>query len=283
MAYNIKISKFSSLNFSEWKNYFQTDTCYVQKFAPGDTIRCQLSLTDDANVSIKFKDHRTGEVSDVNIVELLVQDNLTTYYFEYTGLDFGRYEVFITNYWYEEKVASCVFDVMPPDMLQNTVLFRYENREDRYDTVFLNGDNHYSFDFRVEGGFLFSEIKSQVNNNTFRDQSYRIYQLSAYPYQTKTLTLGTSRGVPWWVAEKVNLIFSLSDVLIGDDIYTRSEGSSPEVTEIDRNYPLYVIKMDVEPAEIFSEQKKKYPDTYFLVTEDRLSYITTEDSSRITI
>lgn len=282
MAYKLKISEFSSLSFSPWRHDFEIDKCYIQKFSQFDKIRCQISIADDSGVKIKFRDFRTGIVSDVNLIELDRKDGFTIYYFEYENLDFGRYQVFATNYWYNDTISSCIFDVLPPEELENTVLFKYQHFRNEYDVIFTNDeDDYFSFDFRVEGGFLYAEMQSNVENNTFRDQRYNIYQLSANPYKVKPLTIGTAKGVPQWVADKVNFIFSLSDILIGDDVYTRSEGSTPELVSLGSLYPLYVIKIDVEPHDIFSEKKKEYPDTFYLVTEDKEVYITTEDNSRI--
>jgi len=105
--------------------------------------------------------------------------------------------------------------------------------------------NRY-FDFRFEGGFLPSENNFPVDTNDFRDQRYTQTQLSALPYKVKTLTAGSRAGVPYWVGEKINLIFSCSSVHIGKLEYVRSEGSEPEVNQINELYPLYVYKIALE-------------------------------------
>ncbi|WP_035332114.1 hypothetical protein, partial [Dysgonomonas capnocytophagoides] len=56
-----------------------------------------------------------------------------------------------------------------------------------------------------------------------------------------------------WAAEKLNLIFSLSDIWVDEESYVRSEGSTPQVTKIQYMYPLYVYKIEVEQSDFYNE------------------------------
>jgi hypothetical protein len=47
MDVSIKNSKFSSLSFrDDWQMWFDTESCYVQKFAVGEKIRIQFTSQD---------------------------------------------------------------------------------------------------------------------------------------------------------------------------------------------------------------------------------------------
>lgn len=108
---------------------------------------------------------------------------------------------------------------------EGTVRITYNHRRDEFDTVF---SPERMFDFRVEGCFLPSESSFAVDSEGFRDQSDRYKQLSALPYRKDIFSVGGGFGVPNWVADKLNYIFSTSFVLIDEMKYSRSESAVPE-------------------------------------------------------
>ncbi|MDR1089672.1 MAG: hypothetical protein LBL79_01240 [Prevotella sp.] len=276
----IKISQYSSLNFSKWKHYFEKDEKYIQVFTFDDIIRTQLSINQDYDISVVLIDLNTNQKKDVDLVFLESDADYDTFYFQYQRMDYGLYKIEIAERGYNDILAECCFEIIDSHRERDTVKLRYTNLENLSGTAFINnnGGNNI-FDFRVEGGFLFQNIQFNVESNNFRNQLYNNIQLSAYPYEVKKLTIGTCRGVPVWVARKINLIFSLSEVMINGDTYVRSEGSQPEVIQLDALYPLYVINIDVEPDNFDIE---KGSITSLLLTEKR-EYLMTEDRYRLKI
>jgi len=146
-------------------------------------------------------------------------------------------------------VKTAYFRVLDDADLKDTVKFSYTHDMNEFDTAFVNGDSsRNAFEFRVEGGFLSNSHEENVESEDFRTQRNEQVQLSALPYTVKTLTLGTNTGVPLWVAEKVNHIFSLSEVMVNGVYHVRSGNSIPEQTELMMKNPLFVYKMNVEES-----------------------------------
>lgn len=267
MAYNLKISEFSSLEFNpEWKHDFEIDECYIQSFASTDIIRVQLFILKTSTLNISINNLSTNETSIIPFDKIGEQDNYNVYFFELTGLDEGTYTINISNVT-NEIIASSTFNILSDDILLDTVLLRYTNVENMFDVIFKDeDDNNYFFEFRIPGGFQYGDVSLKSSAEIFRDQRFALNQLSAYPYKTTPLTIGTKSGVPNWVGEKINLIFSLSNVTIDDKIYVRSEGAEVERIQNIPYYPLYVFKIDIEPSEFYSSSFDFYPTGYRIHT-----------------
>lgn len=246
----IKISKYSSLNFShDWKRSFERDEPYIQKFAPTDNIVVQYSVPSNRNMTVTLTDGN-GQQSTINQIS---KGSYTDYagfvrnVFEFyiSGRDTGNYRLEIKQK--EETTAYTDFCIVPYECLDNTVLLSYVNRINDFDVIFTENESDFTeFDFRVEGGFLPSETSFLVESNDFRDQRHSLTQLSALPYKKETLTIGNNKGVPIWAGEKINLLFSVSTIKINGMEYVRSEGSTPQINVIAERYPKYIFKIELE-------------------------------------
>jgi hypothetical protein len=137
------------------------------------------------------------------------------------------------------------------------------------------------FDFRVEGGFLPSERTFAADSGDFRDQRYTPTQLSARPYQKKTLCIGNRKGVPYWVGKKINLIFSCSFVEVNGVEHVRSQNSEPEVNPIADLYPLIAYKIELEEKENYKTAMKyvKIPQDTIVVDKITRILLTVDNSS----
>ncbi|MBF0651293.1 hypothetical protein IR083_20960 [Dysgonomonas sp. GY75] len=276
------ISQFSSLNFSEWKHHFEKQEAYWQVFSVLDEIKIQYSVKNDAVFTLTLKNTDTGEIIPLSPIIITGSVDFTTYLLEFPELDNGYYMLRFSNAYSDTVRYACFCKLNIDDLrLRDTVKFRYTNREDNFDAHFIkaDGENRY-FDFRIEGGFLYGEMIFDNESNGFRNQEYINTQLSAYPFEKHKLTLGTPKGVPIWAARKINLIYSLSEITVDGKTYIRSDGSAPEITQIIPSYPLYVIKIDVEPDDFYSERAPEFVPAY-LITEDRKNWILTEDKHYI--
>lgn len=155
------------------------------------------------------------------------------------SLPLGRYRFAIAINGVDAAVSDfCIVEEFP-----HSVLLQYTNYRTEFGTIF-----HLPFQFRIEGNFQPDEVKFSTDAENFRDQSYGPTQLSASPYEVWTLTVGQGHGVPNWVARKLNMIFSLSNIVIDGVPYVRSDGSSPEITVSLKDLPAYIYKIDLEPT-----------------------------------
>lgn len=267
-----KISKFSSLSFyHNWKASFQMNEQYIQRFSTSDEIRIQYTVPSWGSFTVILVSHANNSISSITpvLVDTVNTEGVITYTYEVLlpVLEIGRYTLEIRSF---GRLAdrSC-FCILPDEELENTVLFTYTHRRNEYDAVFVDDNEEFTFfQWRVEGGFIPFESSFLVDSEFFRDQRASITQLSAFPYKTQTLTLGAELGVPVWCAEKVNLVLSLSTILVNDTAYVRSEGATPQLTELLPFYPLYVYKIDLEENENYSETQG-IPKIKVLGTEQR--------------
>lgn len=280
-----KISKYSSLSFyHNWRTPFEIDQCYIQKFATTDSIRVQYTESSSISLTIKLKNLTTGDVTDItpSVINNYEQDGIAYTVSEVllSGLSVGHYS--FEFYRYNDLVDRSVFCVQDIDDLEKTILISYTNREDNYDAIFTEGEDSFKvFEWRIEGILMPSETTFFVDNEYFRDQRAITKQLYANPYKKDTLTIGDGFGVPVWAAEKLNLIFSLSDIWVDGESYVRSEGSTPQVTKIQYMYPLYVYKIEVEQSDFYNEIVG-LPILKILGTES-LAVLLTENSNGLII
>jgi len=244
---SVSLSKYSSLSFGKYRHSFEVDEVYVQRFAPSDIIRMQFNTTHSDSIALHLTSLNTGKKRELPpSFSLGDGDKILGYLISNIDDDLYKLDVELNG-----NLLSTTFFKVTSE-IEDTILFRYNHRINHYNTLFIN-DGRLFFDFRVEGGFLYSEMQSLVESESFRQQSNSIVQLSALPYNKKTLTVGSRLGVPQWVGDKVNHILSLSDVRINGVKHTRSEGSAPELSVISEMYPLYVFKVDVEEENTFAE------------------------------
>jgi hypothetical protein len=92
------------------------------------------------------------------------------------------------------------------------------------------------------------------------------------------LTIGTKRGVPQWVGNRINNIFKLSDILVNDVETVRNEGSTPDIVQVGSDYPLYVFKLNVEqPDEEIVQLEEIEEDENLLVTNADIPIVTNNE------
>ncbi|SHF49640.1 hypothetical protein [Dysgonomonas macrotermitis] len=252
-----KVSKYSSLSFyHNWRTPFEIERYYIQKFSITDNIRVQYTITDSISPNLFLTNLTTGEKEVITPTAIYTYEedeiNYTIFEILISGLSVGRYSFeFYRNNDLADRSVFCVLD---PDDLIDTVHISYTNRDDNFDTRFIEGEDSYKvFEWRVEGAFMPSETTFFVNNESFRNQRGEETQLSASPYKKDVLTIGDGFGVPVWAAEKLNLAFSLSDIWVDGDSYVRSEGATPQITKILYMYPLYVYKIEVEQLDFYND------------------------------
>lgn len=241
-------SKFSSLYLGKkgnWKAQFDQDVCYMQKFAIDEEIRIQfVGYTD-----VFFAEYTDGK-NDVQLdIQLLHQEGDKRIFEVVFSIDKeGVYMFHLTD---DDIEAYSYFHVKKEDELQNTVLISYTQEINDFDTIFIDEEGiQKTFNFRIEGGFYPGDKTQAVENEIFRDQRFAPYQLSADTYEVSVLTIGTKKGVPQWVGNKINNIFKLPDVLVNGISTTRSESSIPELIKVSDYYPLYVFKLSIEQSDI---------------------------------
>lgn len=276
------ITDLGSLNFrDDWKTIEQVDNDYIQKFGPNDIISIQYAIAIEAPDQSQKTNPvlRDAEGNEISIsIEFLTSNTDYIYYqidIPTNELAPGCYRFAFEYYNYIVKAAF--FEVL--EDTEDTVLFRYTNERDDFDTLFRGS----SFSFRCEGKFFPQNEEYLAETNDMRDQDHDLSQLSAQPYTQMTLTVGDKDGVPNWVADKLNRIFACTKVLLGevsnDEInryFTRVEGQGIERVILNEMNPLYLfkIKLERENDGVLSFDYATLPTVMPLLTENELQILT---------
>lgn len=241
-------SKFSSLYLGrkeDWRAPHDRDVCYIQPFGINEEIRIQfIAYTTGFTASYMSENGTVRAVTVTQLMNYADDDGTRLYECLFLVSEVGRYRFTVTN---GSDIGEADFSILPDEEISNTILLNYTHRKNEYDSMFLNSDGTLKvFNYRVEGGFYPGDKTQALFNEMFRDQRNSPFQLSAAAYEIATLTIGTKKGVPQWVAGKVNSIFCLSDVMIDGRPAVRNESSIPELVTVGDYYPLYVFKLNVE-------------------------------------
>jgi hypothetical protein len=257
MVVNSKFSSLSLVGKEQWRAPFDRDVCYIQKFAAGEEIRIQFvsdtggfvaGYIDGRGNGVPVSVHTLTSDDDRSLFEAVFSvDKAGDYDFYLAGSSFYDPETFAVDGYARVcgNVYTARFAVRPVCDLRDTMLISYTHRRPEYDTIF----EQRMFNLRVEGGIYPGDKTQALNNEVFRDQRFMPYQTAAESYEVSVLTVGTGRGVPQWVGNKINSIFKLSDVYVDGVRTVRNESSVPELIQAGTRYPLYVFKLNVEQAD----------------------------------
>jgi hypothetical protein len=264
MNITITNSKFSSLSFrDDWQAFFDTESCYIQKFATGEQIRIQFTSEASTFTAKYFNENETSTTIPVN--QIFTLDGKFIYETAFSIQTPGIYRFELTSGLTDP--IGAYFLIRKPEDLKHTILASYTHRKNDFDTIFINK----TFNFRIEGGIYPGETKQAIENEIFRDQRFSPVQLSAIPYEVRALVIGSTEGVPQWAGNKINHILSLSNVTIDGIETVRNESSVPELISLGEKNPLYVHKVSIEQ-----------PDEDIHVGIDYYEYLTDNAGNRIT-
>lgn len=141
---------------------------------------------------------------------------------------------------------------------EDTILIEYGHDLNDFDCIF-RGNNISTppvprFQIRVEGGLRNDGFTPGGKYTLFQDQDLSPVMLQSIPTNAYRFTFGDNRGIPNYLADKINRIFALSDVSIDGVDYMRNEGAKLEPIERDSLYPLCPWVMELALKEnLYSE------------------------------
>lgn len=232
-----------ALFFLTYKNKFGLEMDYIQRFHTSDKIHIQVFASASEEVSVTLNNLVAETSTPVSLSTYNQNDNVLMHYAVLSGLDDAKYTVTVNGN------ASEPFEVCSSDIiLEETTLIRYSHKSNNsaFDNIFWINDTQQVFEFRVEAGFKPEGYTSHISNEQYRNQMQEIEELYAVPYDVYTLTIGSSKGVPYWFAKHLNRILCLSLVEIDGTKYVRSESSVPEMTQVIEDSQLFQISVSLE-------------------------------------
>ncbi len=244
----LRISDLCPIFFSQQRYKFAREE-YIQRFhytdklvieilgMPSETFEVYLNNPDGTSRRIPFDYYDLNEEERAS-------------YCIISGLSDGIYT--ITAYLggavkHSEPFLFC----SSSSLLEETNLIKYShdnNNHPKFDTVFWFGEMQLYFEFRVEAGFKPSGTSFKVDVEQFRNQYQDIKELYSVPYETNTLTIGNSMGVPIWIGKLFNNLLSVKYVFINDSRYKRSESSVPEISPVMEGEQMFFFTVTLEPA-----------------------------------
>lgn len=215
--------------------------CYSQKWQKSDTIKIQVE-SNYSPINLSLID------GDGEVVSTVVAQNKGTnkyeagkYIFEavisLAGVDEGFYCLQLTAGSPVQKTfisePICVMEVHP-----TTVLLEYKNSRYHADVIFETG---IEFMFRVEG--TLDAFKPGGKRVMYEDERLNPTVLSAKPYRVFDLLIGNYTGVPDWVIDKLNWIWSCNSVYIDGKSFAMEEGGLDIKPQ--ENYPFRGVTIKV--------------------------------------
>lgn len=223
----IEVSPFTPLFFGTRKaDGFESDYTQIWKLGERMMIQCFSDVKPNALVYIE----PSGEVYLPVIFHKYPMSGKTCWLCELRLPEVGCYSIGFNG-----VKSETIYVTDDDDELADTVLIQYSNRNNyqRGDALFVTDNNAMGyFSWRVHGGFKDSGWSFGAESEQFVSSEGDVVQLYGSDSVVKTLTLGTSTGVPIWYAEMLNRILTLSDVYIDGVRYARNESAVPEIEQI---------------------------------------------------
>lgn len=106
-----------------------------------------------------------------------------------------------------------------------TRLIQYSSPKNEKGVIF---DTGIIFNIRIES--IRRNYTPKANTTDYIDQDYNNYLLNDTPYRIFTFYIGSARGLPDWIIDKMNLIFTLKKVKIDYEYYSKESGQQFELT-----------------------------------------------------
>lgn len=237
----IQIGKFNPIFFNPRKYKYGTGE-YTQRFDVDDFITFEFFSGNGETAQVYLNNLSTGGRQAVDMTTFSLSESVDVHYASLQPGE-GYYSVTIGGDVNVESEPFCVCQCK-----EGTTLLEYSNASNNVDGgVFINGEEKIPFMFRFEGGIKPVDTEYHCDNEYFRNQRQEIRHLYTSSYEVLKLTVGdTSMGCPEWYASFFNKVLNLSDIKIGGETLARSEGSTPEKTQMQEGSGLIYFTINVE-------------------------------------
>lgn len=219
---------------------WEEKVCYCQKMMKVDFTPLQfISNYDPIQVDLLDTDGRV--IDSVGAVQKRQNKSMPTYYAYEATINWSLYPVGI--YFLQLTTAGMVTMISEPINLAvvwpNTLNFEYRNGRYHADVIFETG---IRFSFRVEGNI--GRILPGSNDQYYEDQKLNPTLISSKTFNAFKLSIGGTFGIPDYVIEKMNLIWSCNDVMIDGKSHAKSSDGKFTYNE-ESLYPMRGIEMEI--------------------------------------
>lgn len=216
---------------------------YAQKWQTNDTIKEQNEANyDPIDVSLI-------DVNGTALITVIAQNLLLNKYVP--GMYIYEWTMSLVDvpegcYFLKKECGDPVLKTLisEPQLIKvihpGTELYEYRNSRYHGDVVFETG---IMFGFRVESAMPPGSLLPGGTRNIYEDEKLNPFVTQAKPFDEYTVTIGGPDGVPDWVIQKMNWIWSCNDVTIDGKSFAMS-GTAFEYNE-EINFPMRGVKIRV--------------------------------------
>ena len=232
---------YSDYKFTETILPGEEQVVYAQKWQTTDIMNLQfISNFDSLSITV-FKSYGIATSASCNATPKRANRDLPGFFayeasISWAGFAPGVYYVQVSRL---EQILLISEPICIANIHAGTLYFQYYNSRFHEDVIFETG---IKFNFRVEGELGRGVFGS--NDSVFADQKLNYYTLNSKPHSGIMLKVGGTFGVPDWVLEKLNYIWSCNNVSIDGNQYAKSGESKFSLIEEER-YPLRSFEMEI--------------------------------------
>ena len=261
--HNIGTGKFACETIPDFEN----QSLYLQKFSATDTIKIQFLLLKNKYFDqyIRIYDSNGNKIANYGPVLKGEYGSL----YDVFSTEESFYEFSADNIYYVvlkvltianvetglyTNFVSEPFIIIPETA--NTLNITYTHDANRFDVAFFPNPSLLElqeiFQLRIEGGVPSDGFSPESKDTFYIDQPNDTVMLNSIPFNTYKFLFGGAPGIPNWLANKLNMILSLSNVSINGRRYVKADGAKLEPIR-EKYYPFAAWQIElIEPTTEFS-------------------------------
>lgn len=227
---------------SEQRKNFETDVAYKQKWQTNDSFPLQYE-SNFASINLKVIDCNQNVLIDQNAVQVRINKYLPGYFvyentISWASIPPGTYYLLLTLGGTTQMISE------PMEIATewpNTILYEYSNSTFHGDIIFETG---IVLKFRCES--FVTRLDPANERTAYRDQKMNPTILKSVPFRKWKLIIGYPTGIPDWVIDLQNWIWSCDNVLVDGKSFAVSENANFEETEYDKIYPFRSWTLNIQ-------------------------------------
>lgn len=228
---------------SEQLQSYETIVKVKQKYQTSDTIYIQFE-SNFASIQMQVIDCDQTVLLTQAATQVRANKYLPGYYVYEITLSLASFSA--GTIWLKLSLGlGAKFMISEPIELAETwpgtILFQYSNSKYHGDVIFETG---IVFGFRCEA--VLRRLDPGNERTQYRDQKLNPTTLKVRPFRAWELGMGHLTGIPDWVIDKMNWIWSCDNVLCDGKSFAVLEDSKFEDQEIHKQYPLRHWTLNVQ-------------------------------------
>lgn len=244
----IRISGASPIRFrrgnqddiEDYDFFIEKNLCFMQKYNIEDLTKLQI-ISDDEEPFLTVHVASTNRILQTiyfsEIPTLIADDEFKIFELEIQFAQIGTGEFYFKL---SDGSRSGVISVM--ENHKDTILIKYRNSKNGLGVVF---DTGILFQMRIDA--FIRNFSPKSDDEIYNDQLRNSTKLYSLPYNVFTFFAGNSKGLPDYILDTINIIFSCDMIKLNDRWFEKVEGSEWEVKRIE-GYDFSGMSIDIMPA-----------------------------------